>query len=126
MVFHPDHNLIYMVESDHRVLGAEESKKRLAELKPDQIDNEVLDLPPQILVEPEQKLVNGGHASALSTQSRISLSTMWNLITMKLRLLSQSSPLLLMAEKSSWLLELRLTPLLLHDHVEVDTCESIK
>ncbi|KAG8947907.1 pre-mRNA-splicing factor rse1 [Tulasnella sp. 419] len=48
MVFHPDHNLIYMVESDHRVLGAEESKKRLAELKPDQIDNDVLDLPPQI------------------------------------------------------------------------------
>ncbi|KAG8790078.1 pre-mRNA-splicing factor rse1 [Ceratobasidium sp. 428] len=47
---HPQHQLFYIVESDHRTWGSEAKDKRLAELKAagKRIDQEMVDLPPEV------------------------------------------------------------------------------
>ncbi|KAG9012521.1 pre-mRNA-splicing factor rse1 [Tulasnella sp. JGI-2019a] len=54
MAVHPSYRLMYVVESDHRVLGVAETENRLAKLKSKgkQIDQQVIDLPPEIFGRP--------------------------------------------------------------------------
>ncbi|KAG8934150.1 pre-mRNA-splicing factor rse1 [Tulasnella sp. 417] len=55
MAVHPQHRLIYLVESDHRVLSPEEAQKRLSEMEKQgkKVPPGVLDLPPAIFGRPK-------------------------------------------------------------------------
>ncbi|KAJ8584566.1 hypothetical protein M405DRAFT_774030 [Rhizopogon salebrosus TDB-379] len=64
-ICHPRERYFYLIEGDHRVLGEEAANKRLQEMREarQHIDNEMLDLPPEIFGRP--KAAAGNWASAI-------------------------------------------------------------
>ncbi|OAX33849.1 hypothetical protein K503DRAFT_836197 [Rhizopogon vinicolor AM-OR11-026] len=64
-ICHPKERFFYLIEGDHRVLGEEAANKRLQEMRQakQHIDNEMLDLPPELFGRP--KAAAGNWASAI-------------------------------------------------------------
>ncbi|OJA18672.1 hypothetical protein AZE42_08861, partial [Rhizopogon vesiculosus] len=64
-ICHPKERFFYLIEGDHRVLGEEAANKRLQEMRQakQHIDDEMLDLPPELFGRP--KAAAGNWASAI-------------------------------------------------------------